>query len=346
MVSIYGTAAPAVVPPIVQRLTAIFESLPDTEFLERVQGPPRRGPKGWPVKVLFRCVLTRYILNLRSTAELLRQLRDNPYIAQACGLEWPTLPHEATLSRFHDRIARDRYALAKLKDVSRALVRVCYDTIPGFGKRVALDGTVLKGWANGVKGKRTDPDGDWAVKKNSNGVREFTFGFKLHLAVDCETELPIAANVSAGNVHDSQRATNLLREAQTAYSRFSPEHVLADSAYTSRKIDHHIKKLYGAQPVIQTNPAHKRRSEKAAPIEALPGWKALYAQRGAVERAFSRLKGQHALNNIRLRRLAKVTVHCYLSVIALQAEAIQKQQRITTSAPSVQVVQGTIHLGL
>ena len=53
-----------------------------------------------------------------------------------------------------------------------------------------------------------------------------------------------------------------------------------------------------------------------------PEWKALYAKRGAVERAFSRLKGQRSLNHIRVRRLRKVTVHCYLALIAMQAHHI------------------------
>ena len=50
-----------------------------------------------------------------------------------------------------------------------------------------------------------------------------------------------------------------------------------------------------------------------------PGWKALYAQRQAVERVFSRLKGQRSLNNITVRGQRKVTVHCYLSLIVLQS---------------------------
>jgi len=42
----------------------------------------------------------------------------------------------------------------------------------------------------------------------------------------------------------------------------------------------------------------------------------------AVERAFSRLKGQRALNKITIRRKGKVTVHCHLSLIAMQASLL------------------------
>ena len=48
-------------------------------------------------------------------------------------------------------------------------------------------------------------------------------------------------------------------------------------------------------------------------------WKALYGQRTAVERAFSRLKGQRSLNHITVRGKQKVTAHCYLALIAMQA---------------------------
>ena len=53
-------------------------------------------------------------------------------------------------------------------------------------------------------------------------------------------------------------------------------------------------------------------------MEALPGWKALYRQRTAIERVNSRLKGQHSLNRVTVRRRMKVTAHCYLALIALQ----------------------------
>lgn len=54
---------------------------------------------------------------------------------------------------------------------------------------------------------------------------------------------------------------------------------------------------------------------------ATPDWKALYNQRQAVERAFSRPKGQRSLNRIRVRGLPEVTQRCYLSVTVLQLNA-------------------------
>lgn len=329
MASLYGTSAVSDVttPPIVAELQGIFARLTDAPLLAALHGPVRRGPKGYPVAVLWRCYLTRYILGLSSTAALIRELRRNPFIARACGIDSPdAIPHEATFSRFMARLSRPR-AVPLLKDVSRALVRECYATIPAFGRRVAMDSTTVKAWANGARGKKTDPDAGWSIKKGTQGKKEFTFGWKLHLLVDCESELPVAAQVSAGNVHDSKRATWLLSEARHTHTRIGIRYVIGDMGYSGRKLARNIRQHYHAAPIIQTNPAHKKLMAKNRAIEATPGWKALYRQRTAVERVNSRLKGQHALNSIRVRRRWRVTAHCYLALIALQT---RRADRIVT----------------
>ena len=139
--------------------------------------------------------------------------------------------------------------------------------------------------------------------------------------MDTEYELPIAANISAGNVHDSQRASNLLREGREITSKFRPDFVMADKGYSGEPLARAIKRQYHAEPIIDVNPSHKRWARKKGEALATPAWKALYRQRPAVERVFSRLKGQRSLNHITVRMLAKVTVHCYLALIALQIGA-------------------------
>jgi transposase len=257
-------------------------------------------------------------MGLGSTAALLRTLRDNPFVAQACGIESPdAIPHEATFSRFFTRLS-EYHTAARLKDVSRSLVRRCYAELPGFGERVAMDSTTLKGWVNGGKSKSSDKQARWSVKKNTHGKTEFVLGYKLHLLVDSEYELPVAANVSPGNVHDSQRASNLLRESRFT-ARRNPKFVMADKAYSGKPLFNLIRQQYCAKPIIQANPGHKKLLRELGETQDTPEWKALFSQRTAIERVFSRLKGQRSLNRITVRGLRKVTVHCYLALIAMQA---------------------------
>ncbi len=71
------------------------------------------------------------------------------------------------------------------------------------------------------------------------------------------------------------------------------------------------------QPCPLGHPVHTKHAELGV-FWNTPEWKALYNQRQAVERAFSRLKGQRTLSSIRVRHRLKVTTHCYLSLIAMQ----------------------------
>ena len=80
-----------------------------------------------------------------------------------------------------------------------------------------------------------------------------------------------------------------------------------------------VKLQYRAEPVIDILPGHKRPLRERGERMKAPEYRALSKQRTSVERAFSRLKGQRSLNHIRVRGLKKVTVHCYMSLIAMQA---------------------------
>ena len=304
----------------VHELRTVFEALNDVGLIDALTDPPRRGPKGYPVRVLWHCFITKYYLGMDSTAALLRGLRDNPFLAYACGLtEEKGVPSEPTMSRFFKKLA-SKGVLPRLKDVSRALVRKHHATYPGFGRIVAIDSTTLKAWSNGGKlygGKHLDPEAGWSVKKNTQGRDEFTWGWKLHLAVDTETQLPLAASVSAGNVHDLTRTTNLLSEARFALGSFRPKYVLADAGYSSdslrRKVTRHYGRAFFDAPRNHKK-AHMRMKNDARHM-------ALRKQRTSVERSFSNLKRMHGLNRITLRRKMKVTAHANLSLIGLQAKS-------------------------
>jgi len=49
-------------------------------------------------------------------------------------------------------------------------------------------------------------------------------------------------------------------------------------------------------------------------------WEILHNRRGAIERVFSRLKEFRRLDNLHIRGLPKVSLHCQLAVLVLQAQ--------------------------
>lgn len=309
-------------PPIVGKLRALFEALPDKDLLEKLTGPKRRGRPGFSSLTLWHCWVAYYSLGLESVSELLRTLVNNPFLAEACGCVGQ-VPSQPTLSRFGTKLARPSTAQA-VKNIMRSLTRTLHATLPDFGKSVAIDGTDIKGWSHGGKksrktGQLTDPDAGWSVKTNTEGNKKYVWGYKVHLLCDTTYELPLAVDISAGNVHDLKKASPLLNQASRAYSGFNPDYVICDAAYSSFELRRQIKRNWGATPIIDPNPRHLRAIERQPIDEA---FKAIYRRRTSVERLNSRLKVSYRLNHVRVRGRFKVRLHAFLSVVVLLAQAV------------------------
>ena len=90
---------------------------------------------------------------------------------------------------------------------------------------------------------------------------------------------------------------------------------------------------HNAEPVIPIRAlrpgAKKRRADASYRTDSdreSREWKELYAGRTSVERAFGRLKEHRRLERHCCRGLPKITVHCMLSVLTLQAKALMQSE--------------------
>ena len=218
--------------PLTRQLEALFNAIPDEELLKALK-VYYAGRCGYTYKVLWRTYVAMAVLNLPSFAALIRTLQNNPYIALACGItSTEAIPSKCAYSRFLRKLQRRKPATL-VKNIMRALTRHCYETFPNFGKSVAIDSTDLKAWSNGGKERKSDPDAGWAIKGDTNGRRKFVWGYKMHLMVDTMHEIPIAANITKGNMPDIRQATPLLSQARKTYGKFRPQYVICDAGYSS-----------------------------------------------------------------------------------------------------------------
>jgi transposase len=302
--------------PVVRQLHTIFDTVPDKELLTALKAPTGRPGYG---EILWKTYIAMTVLSLPSFASLIRTLQNNPYIAIACGITSPEgIPTKFAYSRFMQKLARPKYVVM-VKNIMRSLTRSLYDVLPDFGKSVAIDSTDLKAWSNGAKKPASDADAPWAVKPDTAGRMKYYFGYKLHLLADTEHELPIAGKVTTASVHDIRATTPLLSEARFTNSKFHPEYVICDAGYSSQKLRQTIKRQYRTQPIIKVNPSHKKAK---ALLPETQEFKEIYNRRSSIERLFGRLKGYRRLNNITVRRIRKVTVHCFISLIVVQTQAL------------------------
>lgn len=301
--------------PVVRQIHAIFNSIPDETLIAALKAPT--GRPGYTIEVLWKTYIAMTVLGLPTFASLIRTLQNNPMIAIACGItSHEGTPSKFAYSRFMRKLSEPRYVVM-VKDIQRNLTRGLYNTLPDFGKSVAIDSTDLKAWSNGAKKPASDTDATWSVKPDTAGRMKFYFGYKLHLLADTQYELPIAANLTIASIADVRIASRVLSQARFAYSKFRPQYVICDAGYCSKKLRSLIRRQYRAEPIIKENPRRKR----TLPPESKE-WQTIYNRRSSIERLFGRLKGYRRLNNITVRRIRKVTVHCFLSLIVVQAQAL------------------------
>jgi len=301
--------------PIVRQLHAISNAIPDETLIAALKAPT--GRPGYTAEVLWKTYIASVVLGLPTFASLIRALQNNPILAVACGItSYESIPTKFAYSRFMRKLSQPKYVVM-VKDIMRSLTRSLYDTLPDLGKSVAIDSTDLKAWSNGAKKSVSDPDATWAAKLDTSGKKKFYFGYKLHLLADTQYELPVAANITTAAPNDVRVASPVLRQARVAYGRFHPHYVIYDAGYSSNKLRNLIKRQYRAEPVIKVNLAHK----KALFVESNE-WRVIYNRRTSIERLFGRLKGYRRLNNITVRPIRKVSVHCFLSLIVVQAQAL------------------------
>jgi transposase len=301
--------------PVVRQLHVVFKSIPDANLLTALKAPT--GRPGYTVEVLWKTYVAMAVLGLPTFASLIRALQNNPMIAVACGImSEDGIPSKFAYSRFIHKLSKPDFVVM-VKNVMRELTRQLYTSIPEFGKSVAIDSTDVKAWSNGNKKPASDKDATWAVKSDTAGKKKYYFGYKLHLLVDTQSELPIAANVTTAAFADVRAASRVLSHARFTYRAFHPEFVICDAGYSGQKFNSLIKRQYRARPIIKINPSHK----KLLFVESKE-WQRIYGRRTAIERMFSRLKTYRRLNNITVHGIRKVTVHCFISLIVTQAQAL------------------------
>lgn len=105
------------------------------------------------------------------------------------------------------------------------------EEIPGVGENVAIDASDMPAYANGQrfvsKGGRersddefSDPDASWghrsAVSTRKGGG---FYGYRLHMAVDTATDLPLAWSVETAKAHESTMVAPLLGPRRARWTR-------------------------------------------------------------------------------------------------------------------------------
>lgn len=271
-------------------------------------GRPQRNPLG-----IFKAHLVKRLKHIPSDRMLVRQMWKDPRLKRICDIEADEPPYGiAVLSRFRSKVGPER--LARIVDQA---VEVLVKKGRVKGEVLALDSTFIKAYSRRNLDNRTgysDPE-----SRIGRAVKAKDLGYRLHLAVDVKSELPVAMIVVSANENEKKHSINLFKKAS---EHVNPKKLLADSQYSASNLRETASE-YGALAVI---PYPRNQSKGVRGILRIDRkfrshgpekFKTAYKKRVSVERVFSRLKNLASLNQHSFRGLARVTFHSQLCILIM-----------------------------
>jgi IS5 family transposase len=272
------------------------------------RGRPPRSPLG-----IFKAHLLRRLRRVPSERMLVRQLWKDPRLRRLCDIEACEPPYGiAVLSRFKRKVGPER--LMRIVDNA---VEVLVKKGRIKGETLAMDSTFIKAYSRRNLDNRTgysDPE-----SRIGRAVKAKDLGYRLHLAVDAKSEMPVAMTLASANENEKKHSIKLFEKA-TCYMK--PRRLVADPQYSSANLRDAVVKQ-GTTPVIPYPKNQQKgvkgilRIDRKFKSHGPQEMRRAYRKRVAVERVFSRLKNIVGLTQHNLRGLAKITFHAQLCLLAM-----------------------------
>ncbi|WP_307344037.1 transposase, partial [Caldalkalibacillus uzonensis] len=165
-------------------------------------------------------------------------------------------PSVSTFSRVFRHIVDKGIA----EQLFRDLVQLCKAHGVIKGEKVAIDSMAIDAYEK-KRSKKQCQDSElasWGAKFDEMKQKITWFGYKIHLAVDTESELPTALEVTTASVNDGDVFPDLVKEHVDLFDGL--KYVIADAGYDQLKC-YQAARDYGAQAIIPLN----LRNEKEPP---------------------------------------------------------------------------------
>lgn len=279
-------------------------------------GRPPRKPIG-----ISKALIVKRVKQIPSDRELYRRLWNDPDLREICDIEAEQKPyHPSQLTRFRNRIGIER--------LERIMGIVVDELLKGgliIGKVIVMDATFIKAYSKRDSHENSRGSSDPEARVGRNG-KTFELGYKLHIASDAESELPLAVIAAPANENEKRHSSNLFEKALKAV-KGRTETLVADSQYSCKKLRDQCS-AYNVRPVIPY-PANQSRGEKGllrvdryfrthgSTVE-----RRIYRKRAGAERVNSRLKDQLSLERHRIKGLRRIAIHALLCMIAMLLNAL------------------------
>lgn len=236
------------------RLEKIFYTLDLRPIIDNLEKSPL-GPNGYSLGAKLRALFAMIIERIPSFTALAERIRQDPVFRFACGFPVASQgPSVSTFSRLYKAISENE----SLEQYFQQLVGQLREQWIIASDYAAIDATKLESRERAMPKKAIDQDGgqpDWGAQKDSHGNQITWFGWKVHLAVDCESELPLAVKLTPASRSDSMEALPLVEKVTRPLKEEKyPKYWTMDSGYDIKEIYQTLYDKYNSQGIIPLNP--------------------------------------------------------------------------------------------
>lgn len=249
-------------PEYFKKIESIFTLLPTADIYPPIGRPPH------PHSAMLNALIFKNLRGIPNLAELTREIRLYPALAQACGFK--SFPSKERFSSFVKDTPNQFF-----QSIRKNLVKELFLLKEISGKYISIDSCPvispvkqnnLKTTVSNRFNKNLPPKGDpesglgiYVTFAKEKKIQYF-WGYKNHILNDALSELPIMEITKLANVQDSQLLIPQFQSLKE-HLQLQIEAVIADSAFDSYSIIEFIAKELKAKPIIARNPRGERNPE-------------------------------------------------------------------------------------
>jgi IS5 family transposase len=234
----------------------------------------RSGPKGYLPSAIFSAFLLMYLQSMESVLDLIRFLKTSPDWLVTLNLRKVVdgvmtykVPDRTTFYKFAERLGPEKtveiFAVMVVRLMQAGLIK---------GEKVSLDSSIIWAWFKDCKfanapnhdnrkckrHRRRDKDASWTW---DNHREKFVFGYRVHIAIDSLSGLPIMLTVTKAGYGDGRTVPWFVKMISKRLC-LQVKKFMADAGYDGYNVRHLVIKKLKAVPFITLNPRNCRGSTK------------------------------------------------------------------------------------
>ena len=249
-----------------ERFSLLLKHLPDEQLMQSLESHRGKGRDDYPIRAMWNSILAGIVYQHASIESLRRELMRNAQLRQLCGFDLlkgiDAVPSSNAYTNFIKRLIAHT---DMIDSVFCELVDQLSKLLEGFGQVLAIDSKAIRSRARRISTRgsidlRGEIDADKGFKtyrgRRSDGSTWETvkswFGFKLHLIVDAEYELPVAYSVTKASASDLTVGKEMIEDL--ALERPSvlenAQLLLGDKAYDDTDLITKLWDEHSIKPVI------------------------------------------------------------------------------------------------